>query len=111
MLKLYMGYSHDLWAEYAVLVFAHNTKEAKKVAFGTLLSLDSGLEYINVRVRRIYSDAPHLWDAGDPKKIFDGTAHAIDNPQSCANCEMWGSGIVIQENGWCSQCNDAYGDV
>ena len=110
MLKLYLGTVGDSGEEAAILIFAHDAQEAKKVAFPVLFSWDTALDYIDVRVRRIKVDAPHLWGAGDPKKIYDGTAHAIDDPPTCMNCETWGAGIVIQDNGSCRRCNDAYED-
>lgn len=107
-LKMYM--IHDVGgAEFgASLVFAHNAAEAKKV--GRFAECVDYSEYINIRVRRIKSDPPHLLACADVGKFERSEAHYEEmNLPCCEGCEMWGEHIVPDETGYCEDCKDARG--
>lgn len=101
-MKLYMGFSGD---EYAILIFAHNAREAKKVAYQGLNGLED-TEYIHVRVRLIREEAKHLWACADPKKLEAGETHYEDSPPCCWTCESWGVDINPNTNGECKNCDE-----
>lgn len=102
-MKAYMGYDagNGSW-EGAVLIFAHNAREAKRVG-GPEVRLLFGSEFIDVRVRLI-KDADHLFPEADQEKLSQGIAHVIDSPRSCVRCEYWG--YPIGEDGVCELCRE-----
>lgn len=111
-LRMYMAYFEGGRHELAILAFAHDSAEAKKVSWPELHSLDDVSEYIHMRVNLLKSKttADHLWAAGDQVKLAAGIAHAIDNPPGCEECCQWGSENEneIQANGNCRSCNYDY---
>ena len=110
-LKPYMGYSHAGGSrEGAVLIFAHNIKEAKKIGWPILhgMFLD---EFTDMAVRFI-KNGGYLFDQM-PKwsqlKLYNGTPHVVDAPPSCKNCNLWGMG-EFNEGGYCPDCADEIED-
>ncbi len=87
----------------AVLVFAHDVKEAKKVGWPAVTSWRPDAEYIDLRVV-LLKDKPFLFDNANPELLKAGKAHANDNPKACSNCEMWGN--KLNEHGICDSCTD-----
>lgn len=100
-LKIYTGYSFaEGQGEGAVLVFAHNIREAKKLAYPYMNDwFDS--DFLDVIVK-LLSDCDHLYTQADKEKLDDGIAHVIDNPAVCENCELWGG--IPNVDGTCSIC-------
>ena len=98
-----MGYSRAGGAcEGAVLIFAHNIKEAKKIGFYAMSGMITD-EYIDtavnlIREEFIYEQAPE-WSK---KKLADGIPHVVDNPLSCKGCNLWG--YELNEDGYCEDC-------
>jgi hypothetical protein len=102
-LKPYIGWA-GCASEGAVLVFAHDTRQAKRLAFDTLRGwFDAG--YIDVRVRRLREHADWLQRLANPEALAAGRAHAVDDPASCARCETWGTPLL--EAGICIRCDEA----
>ena len=100
-MKAYMGYSRGGGAqEGAVLIFAHSAREAKKVAWGGILSDICDGEYTDAAVRLLKKEG---FDEANQEKLSADIPHVIDNPRTCKGCEMWG--VDIQENGYCIDCN------
>jgi len=95
MLKAYMA--HDGHPEEgAVLVFAHDAREAKKIAWPVLSGWDVE-EYIHVRVN-LLRDKSFLYDL----KRSEDIPHVIDNPTTCKGCELWGD--ELDNRGYCEYC-------
>lgn len=92
-LKPYMGFSRAGGSvEGAVLIFAHNAREAKKVGWGSLVYDICDGEYTDFAVRLI-RDGEYLFSDADPEKLKADQAHVIESPKSvCSNCELWGMG-------------------
>lgn len=108
-MKMWMAYWAGCRHEMAELIFAHNSKEARKVAWNVLSGLDMEGEFIQIRVNLMKKqDSPHLWAAADQDKLAKDIAHGSDGPPSCDSCFMWGAGpgSVIQDNGNCLDCNE-----
>lgn len=104
-LKAYMGFSSDAGSEEgACLVFAHSSKEARKLAH-PFISDWFGLGWIDTRVRLI-KDSKHLFDTeANKEKIANDVSHVIDSPTVCKDCEQWGS--ELDESGLCEDCQEA----
>lgn len=106
-LKPYMGYSVSAGSlEGAVLVFAHNIKEAKRLAWPILSSwycddfVDMGVHFIK--------DGSYLFDqvqGWSKEKIKTNTSHVVDCPPTCKSCGYWGVG-EFNKNGICSDCEE-----
>jgi len=106
-LKPYMAHSRIGGAgEGAVLVFAHNTREAKRVGWcSILIDLCDG-EYIDMAVKLMRE--PQLYENADQDKLARGIAHVIDSPKSCMDCELWGE--HLNEAGVCESCAEGEED-
>jgi len=107
MLNMYMAYPEGGMSECAILIFAHTSREARNLSFGDLSNM-ADCEFIDVRAERIWDNPPHLLAASDQKKYKNSEPHVIDNPPGCSDCCMWGEDFIIEENGKCSMCNEAY---
>jgi predicted Zn-ribbon and HTH transcriptional regulator len=104
-LKPYMGYSHAGGSqEGAVLIFAYNIKEAKRLAWPALHGLFVD-DFIDMAVKVIkggdylFKQMPK-WST---EKLTAGLPHVVDNPPICKNCEFWGVG-EFNEEGYCPDC-------
>ena len=93
----YMGYDRE--AEYgACLIFANTVREAKKVGWQTLQGWFSGIEWVDMRVRRL------------PKTLYimslaeDDKSHVIENPPGCKICFFWKTEPLIE--GLCNECRE-----
>lgn len=92
MLKPYMAYPASEFMEWAILVFANNAQEAKKIAYRDG-EFDS---YIELRVK---SMKPDPWIM---KQMLKDEPHANDCPEGCKTCEKWG--MELNEFGLCADC-------
>lgn len=101
MLKIYMGYDSFAGSEEgACLVFAHNRKEARKIAFPVLQGwFDS--QWIDCTVQWL-KDGNQLYSQADQEKLKKDEAHVIESPQCCRNCDLWGE--KLNEDGYCEKC-------
>jgi hypothetical protein len=99
----YMGFSREAgWSECAILIFAHNSKEAKKIGWsdgGSSLITD---EYIDFAVNRMRED--YIYKDASKDLLERGIAHVVDSPTCCKKCELWG--IPMNEEGICEDCLD-----
>jgi len=103
MLKPYMAFSRDAGSqEGAVLVFAHNGKEAKPLAWREA-KWEITDEYIDLGVRLI-KNGGFLFKEADEAKLAADVAHVISDPTSCKDCELWG--YPLNEEGYCEDCAD-----
>ena len=105
-LKAYMAYDNlGGPAEGAILVFAHNVKEAKKVAWAEASFIQEVCdgEYINLRVncQRNYE---YLFKDALQHKLEANIPHIIECPTYCKECEHWG--YELNEQGYCESCAD-----
>ena len=97
MIKAYSGFDANLGPEEgACLVFAYNSRQAKKLAYSILRNW--GSEYIDVRVRWL-KDEDYLF-----KQMRSDKPHVIESPETCDICGMWGGGEII--NGVCEMCRE-----
>lgn len=105
-LKMYMAFSRAGGSEEgAVLVFAHNVPEAKKLAWPILYSWDYDLEWTDLAIRWLKEkDYSYLLEETDEEKFALNMGHAIESPKSCNRCLCWG-GII--ERDCCSLCKEA----
>ena len=102
MLKPYMGYNRDIGAsEGAVLVFAHNIKEAKKIGWYSMRDniIYCG-RYIDMAVNLMKGD--HLYKDADQAKLNHDIPHVVDSPTICKRCNLWGD--ELDEKGLCEDC-------
>ena len=105
-LHLYMGFDGSIGShEGAALIFAHTSKEAKKVFWAACKGEIAGEEFTQARVRRIVGH-DYLFDEADGLKVQAGLAHVNDCPKSCDNCETWGNSR-IGDLGLCHECLEA----
>lgn len=100
-MKTYMGYDGYIGREEgAVLIFAHNAKEAKRLAVPVIQSFFDS-DYIAVRACRLWN-RDHLFAEADQAKLAEGIAHVIEDPKCCVACECWG--YPLGEDGVCELC-------
>ena len=101
-LKMYMSYVEEP-QEGASLVFAHSSREAKKLAWQGCPVCGDGGEFTAVRVKWLPDkDYPWLRREADPKKLAADQGHVIDSPRSCRHCETWGKAMANDEE--CEDC-------
>lgn len=104
MLKAYVGYSHQGGAaEGAILIFAHNLKEAKRTGYPNLRGWGVD-EYTDMRVEWL-RDSQYLFDQvpqWSKEKLTRDEAHVIETPPTCKSCHLWG--YELDENGLCECC-------
>jgi hypothetical protein len=98
-MNIYMGYSRAAGSEEgAVLIFANTARQAKPLAFYSVIGelCDS---YLDVAVRRLRKE-PWLF-----KEQLKDTPHVIDDPKTCSSCHTWGQS-EIGEDGFCNDCRE-----
>ena len=105
-LKPYMGYSREFGScEGAILIFAHDLKEAKRLAYPPLTCMGIVEEYIDMAVdwlkdhSFLFNDVPQ-WSKDNLSKDIP---HVVESPPSCKSCLLWGYEL---ENGLCESCRD-----
>jgi len=103
-MKAYMGFSKEGGpSEGACLIFAHNAREALKLARPFLDSWFN-LGFTDSKVKLI-KDAEYFFKTeANPKKLAKDEAHIITSPRVCKQCETWGD--ELDNNGLCSECAD-----
>jgi len=104
-LKPYVG-SDDYPEDAAILIFAHNTKEAKTIGWPTIKEF-CNCEYTQMRIKRLPAE-DYIMKQADQNKLQNGVPHIIDSPQTCKNCEWWGR--ELNEDGYCEGCQDERDD-
>jgi hypothetical protein len=101
MLKMYQGHSGSAGPEEgAMLIFAHDRDEARMLCYDVLRGWFQS-DWCDVRVR-LLKNSPHLLEEADKEKYARDEAHVNDSPQTCKDCELWGT--FIHENGYCEDC-------
>lgn len=104
MLYPYVIYSRSSSKlEGAALIFAHSVQEAKKIGFRSI-GVDFTDEYIDLAAERIWHSA-WIYSNANQEKLDHDEPHVIDNPPSCAHCEMWGQS-PIGDDGFCESCRE-----
>ena len=102
-MKAYMGYSREAGSqEGAILIFAHNAKEARQIGFPFMTDLFDS-DWIDAAVRWL-KDSPHIFAEANQVKIEADEPHVIDSPKSCNRCELWGK--PMDERGICEDCRE-----
>ena len=97
-LKPYMGYSRFAGPqECAILIFAHNHREARKVGYKSVMFF-CGCPYTDVGVR-LLRNKEHLYQQAQSET----EPHVIDAPQSCECCGLWGHPEPLVD-GECAGC-------
>lgn len=112
MLKMYMGFDSEDGSEGgAVLIFAHNAKEARDIGHPYVADFFS-TDWIHMRVRWL-KHAEHLRAEGVKEKLDNDIPHVIDSPRICPNCELWGNTPIKLKDGRevCEGCRDEYEDM
>ena len=100
-MKMYMGYDDERGSgDGAVLIFANNAREAKKLAWNEIDGWLWDAEYIDIRVRMLRNKEFLREQAQSDEP------HAIDNPIICSTCEYWGVS-ELNEEGNCGDCVEA----
>jgi len=100
-MKAYMGYSRVAGSrEGAVLIFANTAKEARKLAWWSVVGSDIAENYLDVAVRWLKNE-PWLFKE---MPIRDSPC-VVEDPKICTECELWGNGEV-GEDGVCSGCKE-----
>lgn len=98
MLHAYMGYAAFLGPEeFAVLIFANNRQEAKKIGARSVQDFGD-CSYQDVRVKRLNGDCAHLRKCGAP--------HVVESPPACTRCERWKTEPLDSKTGLCVECLD-----
>lgn len=103
-LRPYMGYERTGGPEEgAILIFAHNAREARHIGWATPTFLRDACdgEYFSMAVRLI-KDASHLYGEADKTKLADDSPHVIECPTSCNGCDRWGYELDVA--GYCESC-------
>ena len=103
MLKPYMVHGGDPEGG-ACLVFAHNTQEARKIAWKEVSWIEqvAGGEWINIRAKLLPHEEWDYWFAiADQEKLKREIPHAIEDPPVCKECGYW---TALNENGVCKYC-------
>jgi hypothetical protein len=105
-LRTYIGFMREAGqGDGACLIFAHNTREAKKLNWPVIRDWWTDAEWIDNAVRRLRENQDWLFSCSDVGKLIRGEAHVNDNPPSCSSCEQWGQ--PINEDGYCPDCAES----
>ncbi len=102
MLRAYMVFSREGGSqEVAILVFAHNGQEARKVAWkeSEIRDITDDM-WTDVGVRQLRGD--FFFRDADPEKLARGEPHCNLFSTGCKACELWGS--PINSEGYCPEC-------
>ena len=100
-MKAYIGYSKSAGSyEGAILIFANNAKEAKKLARQSSVISELAENFFDVTVTWL-KNSQYLFK----QMRSSETPHFIDNPITCTHCGMWGMGD-IGEDGVCEACKE-----
>jgi len=103
-LKMYMGYWREAGSsEGACLIFAHTSREAKKLAFRVLSGWSPDTEWIDVGIKLI-KDSDYLYKEANQELLKNNVSHSIESPKCCKRCEQWG--YEIDDEGICSRCRE-----
>lgn len=94
-LKPYMAHMGEPW-DCASLIFAHNAREAKKLA-RRVSWMDCA--YTDIRVNLIR-------DGDGAKFRKSDQPHVIESPPVCARCEQWKISGYDESTGLCDDCFD-----
>ena len=98
-----MGYSRAVGTEEgAVLIFAHTSKEARKISASTLMDMMVS-DYCDVAVKLLEKD-DFLYDQGNKDFLTKNIPHVIDSPIVCKECQLWG--YELNEVALCEDCQD-----
>jgi hypothetical protein len=104
-LKIYIGYDSELGSEEAaVLIFAHNSKEARKLGWEEMKQLH-GTAWTDMAVLVLRRNTVALSQNADPVKLAAGEAHVIVHMDVCPKCYLFGED-GIDENDLCGYCGD-----
>ncbi len=105
-LKPYIAFSGALGARDggAVLVLAHNAREAKAVVWGecSVIHDITGDDYTDLRVLWM-RQSEYLYDDANKEKLLNNIPHAVDDATYCKECECWGRSR-IGEDKLCDFC-------
>jgi len=108
MLKMYMVFSSESGSgEGACLVFAHTTREAKRIAW-TDCDWEITDYWIDVGVRLIREENENLYEEADQEKLKADIPHVISSPKACESCHLWG--YELNDKGYCETCEDITAD-
>ena len=107
-MKAYMGYMSDEPNEGACLIFAHNAREALKLARPIVIDWFM-CDFIEVRVSWIRQAENLFKREANKVKLERDEAHVIDSPTVCPSCELWTDSI--DDTGYCEGCREEMEDV
>ena len=107
MLKIYIGFAVDP-GECAVLVFAHNRREAIKLTWPVLQGWGVSDNYIDTRVWMLVGKE-FLRKQAKPDLLAQDIAHVIDSPEACVRCELWGIS-ELNDKHLCRDCVEVIED-
>lgn len=106
-MKPYVAFSRAVGAEEgAILVIAHTSREAKKLAWqsGDCWNIDGWTDLAIKLIRDC-----NLMPLADQEKIKRDIAHVVNQPAECENCHLWGAGLDC-DGGMCSRCGEPPGE-
>jgi len=96
-----MGYSRSAGSyEGAILIFANNSKEAKRLASQSNVISELADGFLDVAVTWL-KNQPFLFK----QMPTDDTPCFVESPVTCTTCKMWGMGD-IGEDGVCEACKE-----
>ena len=100
-MKAYMGYSREAGSDDgAILIFANNAKEARKIGYTEAMASLGCESWIDFAVCLIKN--PQIFSEANDMKIMRGEAHIILEPELCPTCQTWGS---VRKGNHCEFCN------
>lgn len=102
MLNIYMV-SGEMSEDGAFLVFAKNTREAKKTAWSDVHSLLCD-NYLEMRVKRLRGK-DWLYKEAQSGLLLGDAPHVVDNPRGCECCGCWGN-TEIGADEKCDSCRE-----
>lgn len=104
-MKAYMATSRDAgYGEPAVLVFAHNVREAVNLSRPILDEWEMLESYIDAAAY-LLKDVDWIFAYANQDKLKSDIAHVIESPPICKSCELWGT--KLNEGGICENCSDS----
>lgn len=102
-LKPYMAWAGGNPEDGAVLVFAHDSRQAKRLGFDALRGWSVDMQYIETRVRLQRDHGEWMQRLANPEALAAGRAHVVDDPACCTCCETWGTPLLPE--GICTRCD------
>ena len=103
-MKPYMGFSRAAGSgQGAILCFAFNILQARRILYPELFRLKMLDEYTDMAVKWVQGK-PFLMEKANKELLDKDIPHILKNPKACNLCNAWG--MELDRDGLCEECNE-----